>query len=344
MNTKPNLFSLATKELSQDAFFTWLLQWADQSAASFDQQLHQVAKAFVQLLLGESSDYIVNQVQAGRQWKNIDVWAEVNGEYFIAIEDKTTTGEHSEQLEKYKRAAEEHYKETGFKLVFIYLKTGNESLTTLKKITDKGYTVIGRKAILGVLQAKGVNNEIFVDFVEYLATIENQTQTYSTIQNIISDWRAAEGFYLQLQEQLGKWSDWGYVSNPTGGFLGFWYNWAETNDYSLYIQIENRFDSGIKVVVKIGDWEPTIDTLYRIVAELQPYAVKHELTLVKPDKYRTGDTSTLAVVKNAFADGGDGNFDLAGFVQVLKRLELVLNEYVADAERVLSSAEVNDPS
>lgn len=26
---KPNLFSIATKELSQDAFITWLLQWAD---------------------------------------------------------------------------------------------------------------------------------------------------------------------------------------------------------------------------------------------------------------------------------------------------------------------------
>ena len=28
---KPNLFSIATKELSQDAFITWLLQWADDS-------------------------------------------------------------------------------------------------------------------------------------------------------------------------------------------------------------------------------------------------------------------------------------------------------------------------
>ena len=30
---KPNIFSLATSELSQDAFFTWLLQWGDNSVA-----------------------------------------------------------------------------------------------------------------------------------------------------------------------------------------------------------------------------------------------------------------------------------------------------------------------
>ncbi len=31
---KPNLFKIATKELSQGAFFTWLLQWADPPAKS----------------------------------------------------------------------------------------------------------------------------------------------------------------------------------------------------------------------------------------------------------------------------------------------------------------------
>jgi len=30
-NGKPIIFSIAMKELSQDGFFTWLLQWADNS-------------------------------------------------------------------------------------------------------------------------------------------------------------------------------------------------------------------------------------------------------------------------------------------------------------------------
>ena len=100
MNTmKPNIFNLAPKELSQDAFFTWLLMWADNDLNQNDKSLNETAKNFVRLLLGQSSDYQINKVKAGRQWNNIDIWAEVNNEYFICIEDKTYTGEHSEQLE-----------------------------------------------------------------------------------------------------------------------------------------------------------------------------------------------------------------------------------------------------
>ena len=102
---KPNIFKLATKELSQDGFFTWLIQWADNTYIQHNQQLNETAKDFVRLLLDETSDYQIKKVEAGRQWNNIDIWAEVNDEYAIIIEDKTNTGEHSEQLERYKQIA-----------------------------------------------------------------------------------------------------------------------------------------------------------------------------------------------------------------------------------------------
>ncbi|RFP66402.1 hypothetical protein D0N36_03375 [Hymenobacter lapidiphilus] len=333
MHSKPNIFSVATKELSQDGFLTWLLQWADSRVASFDESLNETAKSFVRMLLGQPASYEVTKVEAGRQWSNIDVWAEVNDEYFIAIEDKTTSGEHSQQLERYKQIAQEYYADKGFKLIFIYLKTGNESAATLQKVTEKGYAVIGRKPILAVLQERTVSNAILVDFLEYLASIENQTNSHSQFENITSDWKAAEGFYIQLQERLAQWSDWRYVANQTGGFLGFWYHWAEASDYSLYIQIENRLDGGIKLVVKIGDWDPSVDTLYSILAGLQPYAKKQELLLAKPDKFRSGSTSTLAIVKNAFPASDQGAFDIEAFLQVLAKLEMVLDEYVEDAEK-----------
>ena len=148
---KPNIFRLATKELSQDGFFTWLLQWADNNHKQHDQNLNETAKDFVRLLIGQTPDYQIHKVEAGRQWNNIDIWAEVNDEYFIGIEDKTNTGEHSEQLERYKDIATNHYKDKNHKLVFVYLKTGNESLSTLKKIVEKGYSTVDRKTVLSVL-------------------------------------------------------------------------------------------------------------------------------------------------------------------------------------------------
>ncbi len=324
---KPNIFRLATKELSQDGFFTWLLQWADNEQSQHDQQLNKTAQDFVRLLLKQTPDFKINKVEAGRQWNNIDIWAEINDEYFIGIEDKTNTGEHSEQLERYKQMATDHYKDKNYKLVFVYLKTGNESSATLKKVIEKGYSTFDRKAILSVLTQREVKNEIFNDFKDYLIAIENKTNSYTKFENITSDWKAGEGFFIKLQELIPEWTDWRYVPNQTGGFLGFWYHWNGIDECSIYIQIENSFDYGIKLILKVSDWEPSTDLLYEILGEMKPFALKNGLSITKPDKYRAGETSTLAIVEDAFAVDNDGNLDIEKFVGTLKALEQTIDEY-----------------
>jgi hypothetical protein len=329
---KPNIFRLATKELSQDGFFTWLLQWADNDQSQHDQQLNETAKDFVRLLLGQTPDFQINKVEAGRQWYGIDIWVEINDDIFIAIEDKTNTGEHSEQLERYKQIVQEHYKNKRNNLFFVYLKTGNESIATINEIIKKGYTVIDRKAVLEILNSCKSKNEILIEFRENLNLIESQTNSFNKLENIISNWRAAEGFYLKLQEMiLPEWSDWRYVANQMGGFLGFWYHWTGTDEIGeIYIQIENAFEYGIKLVIKIADWEPSTDTLYRILNEIKPYAEKNGLKITKPNKYRAGSTSTLAIVQNAFTVDINGHLDLDQFVATLKKLEQTLDEYCTD--------------
>jgi hypothetical protein len=213
------------------------------------------------------------------------------------------------------------------------LKTGNESSETLKKVSEKGYAIVDRKGILSVFNQRQVDNEIFNEFKEHLTALEAQTNSFAAFDNIITDWRAAEGFYIKLQELLGEWTDWRYVANQTGGFLGFWCHWAGTSEYDLYIQIENAFDYGIKLVVKIGDWTPSAALLRQILSELQPYSQKHGLTLSKPDRYRAGETSTLAIIQNAFTVDRSGNLDIDQFIQTLKKLEGILDEYSADKEK-----------
>jgi len=118
---KPNIFNLATKELSQDSFIAWLLQWADSDCKTIDEKLNDCAKGFIKLLIfTQFADNIeIKKVKAGRQWENIDIWAEVNDEYLIIIEDKTFTQQHSNQLETYKENAENWCKERNYKLVCI---------------------------------------------------------------------------------------------------------------------------------------------------------------------------------------------------------------------------------
>jgi hypothetical protein len=189
---KPNLFKIATSELSQDAFLTWLLQWGDNSSADENTELHNIAQSFIKILIDE--DIAINTVKAGRHWADIDIWAEINNEIFIVIEDKTNTSEHSNQLERYRKIAEKHYEKRQFKLKYIYLKTGNESSSTLDKVRYTGYKVIDRKILLKILNLVSVKNDIFNDFIEYLQTIENETNKYNKLENITKYWKAEKDF------------------------------------------------------------------------------------------------------------------------------------------------------
>ena len=58
---KPNLFTHATSELSQDAFILWLLEWADSECATEDKALHETAQEFVRLLL-ENMDLEIHSI------------------------------------------------------------------------------------------------------------------------------------------------------------------------------------------------------------------------------------------------------------------------------------------
>ena len=323
--SRPNLFLFATKELSQDGFLAWLIQWADASNSDFDPVLHEAAQSFVRLLLDKEIDEPIETVVVGRQWEHIDIWAECNGKEALIIEDKTWTGEHSNQLARYRKTAEEHYIPRGYKLHFIYLKTGNESVHKTKAVSDQGYRVIDRAAILDCLNKYEVQNDIYKDYLMHLNSIEKETGNYFSVQAIHKSWRASEGFYLRLQmDLLPEWSDWGYVANASGGFLGFWYHWKKTTSFSeIFIQIENG-DTEVKLVVKVSGTGITTLTLYQELPVIQKIGSRYGLTLTKPTRYRAGNTSTLCVVDGAF---NPETFSVSSFIATLRRLEKVLDEF-----------------
>jgi hypothetical protein len=324
----PNIFRLATKELSQDGFFAWLLQWADQNYEPINSELNRTAQDFVRRLIGQTDNYVITTVAAGRQWHNIDVWAEVNGEYFICIEDKTNTNRHSNQLARYKKLVEEEYDGKPHTLKFIYLKTGNESLSSLGLIeSQEGYMIIDREAVLEILNTRQVNNDIFNDFRSYMTQLQVLTNSCSNSKLINTDESAAQGFYLTLQKLIPEWTDWNYVSNPTGGFWGFWYHWVQIADFKLYIQIENRIKVDLQVKIKIEGRAPSIDYLNQLCSQLRDLASRHGLQIVRPKKFRLGNTSTLAIVVNVLPSSSDEELDMSRILTNLQNLQRVLDEY-----------------
>ncbi len=322
--SKPNLFQLATKELSQDGFISWLLLWANKSNAPYNKELNETAKDFVRLLLGKGSSYAVETVSVEKQWNDIDIWADINDSEAIIIEDKTDTSEHDNQLVRYKEIAERECANTRQNLHCVYLKTGNESLSVQEQIEKKGYTVVRRSSLLSLLESHNVKNDIYNDFVDSLKKIEAETNDYSTVDKIYNSWRACEGFYIHLQKEIPEWSDWGYVANASGGFKGFWYHWNESSLFSeVYIQIENGGEAP-KLVIKVAGSDITVENLYSALDTVVEIGREEGLIIEKPYRYRAGNTSTLAIVRDAFREE---TFSINSFIDTLHALERVVDKY-----------------
>lgn len=296
---RPNLFRYATSELSQDAFILWLLEWANPECATEDNALHKTAQDFVRLLL-KNKNLEIRSVECKKQENYIDVFAIVNKKYAVIIEDKTNTSEHSNQLKRYSEWVLRRKKYSDLELYCVYYKTGNESYAKLNRLAGsykkefpfEHFSIITRKEVLDVLNQSTTNNAIFCDYVEHLRKIQNITLSYSSLPINKWKWEAWQGFYMALEKELNT-GDWGYVANPSGGFLGFWWNWkniASNPDVQIYLQFEQTKlcvkayqKNGVKEGIKYSD------QIIRLAAE-------NRITFTKPSKRRCGKTMTLAHV------------------------------------------------
>jgi len=235
---KPNIFEIATKELTQDGFITWLLQWASPDNKKYDEKLNACAAGFVKFLINENLE--ITSVEAGRQRDNIDIWAKINDKYLIIIEDKTYTGEHSDQLERYKKAAMNWYKEKDLKMVYIYLKTVTESKYSIENIKSKGFNYINRSNLIDFFKNyNNIENNIYIDFTEKITNLEVAEKAFETKK--IQEWNDScwIGFYRYLNSNLDSNLDYDeFNKDKNRGFLGFQWHFCKWQEYQVCLRIE----------------------------------------------------------------------------------------------------------
>lgn len=308
----PNIFDFATSELSQDAMFAWLIQWADPRYQEKDLKLHSIAKDFVRLLLGDASFHI-NSITVGRQWQNIDIWVEINEDTFLVIEDKTNTSIHDDQLKRYKKEVEKWYKGKRDNLVYAYVKTGNEPQSTLNYIRKLGYKTISRIDIINCLKLYTGDNTMVLNYLDYIKGIETETQSYRKLPVKKWGWYAWQGFYMELDKRLGLRS-WEYVPNPSGGFLGAWWHPVEINGGNMYLQFEEK-----KLCFKVycdGD-DDRSEFRWKWHNKLMNLAKKMgHPEIVRPARFGAGYFMTIAVVDSDFVFG-EGVVDIDRIIQIL---------------------------
>lgn len=317
---RPNIFEWATSELSQDALFAWLIEWADDKYRLFDESLNSVAKDFLCLLIGENDSSFIHTVSVGRQWENIDIWVEVNEDIVIAIEDKVNTTTHDNQLKRYRDTVEEWYKGKRNKLFFSYLKTGNESIASLNDVEKWGYRCICREDIITCISNYSGNNDIVIDFTEYILQIERETQSWKQLP--VSEWcgLAWEGFYKELEKHLDI-TGWGYVPNASGGFMGAWWHMVETSDVEMYLQFEES-----KLCIKIYyEHEDRTSVREKYYCRLMELTKDRFPEIVKPYRFGSGYYMTIAIVEpdNLF---GSSIVDVDLVVGKLKEYQKLVDE------------------
>ena len=130
-----------------DAFLSWTLQCCDTSKVERynNSKLHEYSKRITSVLLfgnpNELNKYEILSVETWRQWKSIDLCAEIflknketqkDEKYALLIENKGYSSTHSDQLARYKTTFEGHYNGKDFKLEYAYFSC-KDNLNDLEK-------------------------------------------------------------------------------------------------------------------------------------------------------------------------------------------------------------------
>ena len=336
----PNIFDYATGELSQDAFLAWLASWADEKYKDVDSSLNTVARDFLVSLCGNNiSNSDIDTVSIKLQYKKTDVLIDITSKIpnirpqLIVIEDKTGTGTHSKQLERYKEAISEQLKPGGDfenrEVHYIYFKTEDHITYEADLYGFRNFPRQEALAVLGSQIGRSVKNQIFVDYLTRLKRMEEESQNYITLP--YEKWGYAQwsGFMMALCNELGDGANFGYVPNASGGFIGAWFGWASiqgmTEEDELYLQMGwaagRRFD--LKVRVATPDKEST-EQLKNLVLPILKTNLNNARIAYSTKNIRKG--RSVALISFEGLNISEENNKVAVFASKVREILSVINE------------------
>lgn len=308
MNLHNNLFTYATSELSQDAFLCWLLSFAMADAQDCA-GLRSCAETFLVTAIPElagAAHIFVEDIS--RQMASIDILITINGQYKLIIEDKTDTHEHSDQLSRYLSQVSQRFPQ--YMVRGVYYKTGFQS--DYSAVREAGYTIIDRRQMLAIMNplAEQIVNNIWQDYYAFLANFEQEAEQFRTLPINQWEWRQINAFYDDLKlsgflTNRGISGDYGYVSNPAGGFYGMWFGKWEPIvvlevSCELYLQLQ-FIEHELHICLKLSVDQDTLirpQITGRMLRDRIVYGSKGTYWLerygfIRPIRFGSGRTMTL---------------------------------------------------
>jgi len=345
MKERPSLFGYATSELSQDAFFAWLMAWADTDCGT-DKAEHKLGRNFLTLIFDRAGVECPEgemHVTVKTQYEKIDVFCTVNEQTAIIFEDKVNTAEHDDQLARYRKIIEKQGKYDN--IITVYCKTGDECRLGIKKKTSKIPVIIDRGDLLEMFQSNtGRNardaNVIIADYANHIESIERSVLAYATKPTDKWGWYEWIGFFKRLEVRMAlidpKGFGWDYVPNPSGGFLGFWWSWHGVEGGDVYLQLEEG-KGCFKVAVTNGDPQTLKCTWSERLVKTSAAMEGLPFKVVRPKVLRVGSYMTVAVLDRDYRIEKDGLLDLEATLANIHKMEELVNKAVLEYRKESAS-------
>ena len=269
-----NMFKYATKELSQDAFICWLVNYINTD----EEEYKIVAKKIIELIADKIGNIKFKQfvsdnnynVEIKHQYKNIDVLLKID-KFYIIIEDKIKTAEHDDQINKYvysliDEGIEEKNIYTCFYKIYDEYKSKDKFVNA----------IITRNDMINLLEKVQNKNLYMEDYYKYLKEIEEYSKKRDVTTNKICELKSDivdnisdsiyTNFYSELEEKEGSYNiiGWGYADNRAGGT--WWYaskvfKNVENKDFkNVYAEL-NLKENRNEIVIKLAKKGYAIDLL-----------------------------------------------------------------------------------
>jgi hypothetical protein len=161
----------------------------------------------------------------------------------------------------------------------------------------------------------------FIGVVLLLQNLDDSINSYKTLPIDKWHYNSWKGFFIELRKKLND-GNWDYISNPNGGFLGFWWNWDSNDEYRIYLQIDHSISKiTFKLHTKTGaKIEKSIINKWKkhIVDDINDIIIK------KPKVVRAGKSVTIGILENEFRITDDkGIIDMDKTIEFIKRVESI---------------------
>lgn len=224
MLKRPNVFSWAKKELSQDAFICWLASWSNPQFEQEDKYMYSVGQTFLLELL-KKHNIVSNkilEVEIFTQLSKIDIVIKLQtdtGNYVLVIEDKVHAGTYN-PLVSYLKSVASDLRFENYLPLGLFIKTGDSS--SYSDVTSKTYALFLKSdfiELFRLVEAFHGHNDIFEDFKVNIILKHIEVNSY--LSSNIKDWTSQSwiGFYEAIKPET-KFKNWFKVNNPSKGFLG----------------------------------------------------------------------------------------------------------------------------